>query len=138
MNFQITKHFLTLIFILVQQIVRNDRTLEQIVFPIPEICEYLTKDTKTRVFNTAEQDDQGSKVAHFFDRTELMFDEMKWQKKLRGQPKLCWVSGHMSLWANILFNCAVLINVIVALFYPFESSLIWGEYRKFFIRIELN
>ena len=67
-----------------EQIVRHDRTMEQIVFPIPEICEYLTKDTKVRVFHTAERDDQGSKVAAFFQRADDMFDEMKWQKKLRG------------------------------------------------------
>lgn len=66
------------------QIVRNDRTLEQIVFPIPEICEYLTTDTKLKILNTAERDDQGSKVADFFERTEETFNEMKWQKKLRG------------------------------------------------------
>lgn len=105
------------------EIVRNDRTLEQIVFPIPEICEYLTHDTKVKVLNTAERDDQGSKVADFFDRTESMFNEMKWQKKLRGQPALFWVSSYMSLWANILFNCAVLINVIVAFFYPFDNVI---------------
>lgn len=105
------------------EIVRNDRTLEQIVFPIPEICEYLTHDTKVRVLHTAELDDQGSKVADFFDRSEAMFNEMKWQKKLRGQPSLFWVSSYMSLWANILFNCAVLINVIVAFFYPFTSTI---------------
>ena len=58
--------------------------MEQIVFPIPEMCEYLTHDTKVRVFNTAERDDQGSKVAEFFQRVDDMFDEMKWQKKLRG------------------------------------------------------
>ena len=28
---------------------RSDRTLEQIVFPIPEICEYLTEETKFKV-----------------------------------------------------------------------------------------
>lgn len=67
------------------QIVRHDRTLEQIVFPIPEICEYLTSDTKTKILNTAERDDQGSKVSDFFERTEDMFSEMKWQKKLRGR-----------------------------------------------------
>ncbi|EFX60888.1 hypothetical protein DAPPUDRAFT_275084 [Daphnia pulex] len=44
------------------EIVRHDRTMEQIVFPIPEMCEYLTNDTKVRVFHTAERDDQGSKV----------------------------------------------------------------------------
>jgi inositol 1,4,5-triphosphate receptor type 1 len=105
------------------EIVRNDRTLEQIVFPIPEICEYLTHDTQFKVLNTAELDDQGSKVADFFDRTEPMFNEMKWQKKLRGQPALFWVSSYMSLWASILFYCAVLINVIVAFFYPYDGDM---------------
>lgn len=102
---------------------RHDRTLEQIVFPIPEICELITQDTKIRVLHTAERDDQGSKVSDFFERTEDMFNEMKWQKKLRGQPMLFWVSSYMSLWSNILFNCAVLINIIVAFFYPFVDNL---------------
>ncbi|XP_046746795.1 inositol 1,4,5-trisphosphate receptor isoform X1 [Diprion similis] len=105
------------------EIVRQDRTLEQIVFPIPEICELITMDTKLRVLSTSELDDQGSKVSDFFERTEDMFNEMKWQKKLRGQPMLFWVSSYMSLWSNILFNCAVFINVIVALFYPFVDSV---------------
>ncbi|CAB3383323.1 Hypothetical predicted protein [Cloeon dipterum] len=105
------------------EIVRSDRTLEQIVFPIPEICEYLTTDTKSRIFNTAELDDQGSKVSDFFEKTDDMFDEMKWQKKLRGQPLLFWVSSYMSLWSAMLFNCAVFINVIVAFFYPFNENV---------------
>ncbi|XP_011870190.1 PREDICTED: inositol 1,4,5-trisphosphate receptor isoform X7 [Vollenhovia emeryi] len=105
------------------EIVRHDRTLEQIVFPIPEICELITVDTKIRVLNTTERDDQGSKVSDFFERTEDMFNEMKWQKKLRGQPLLFWMSSYMSLWSNILFNCAVLINLIVAFFYPFVDSV---------------
>ncbi|XP_073839343.1 inositol 1,4,5,-trisphosphate receptor isoform X2 [Musca autumnalis] len=105
------------------EIVRHDRTLEQIVFPIPEICEYLTTDTKMKIFHTAERDDQGSKVADFFDKAEEMFNEMKWQKKLRGQPFLFWVSSYMSLWSNILFNCVVVINIIVAFFYPFDNTV---------------
>jgi len=57
--------------------------MEQIVFPIPEICEYLTEETKDKVYTTAERDEQGSKVSDFFERHEDMFAEMKWQKKLR-------------------------------------------------------
>ncbi|XP_018320612.1 inositol 1,4,5-trisphosphate receptor isoform X2 [Agrilus planipennis] len=105
------------------EIVRQDRTLEQIVFPIPEICEYITTDTKIKVLHTAEKDDQGSKVADFFERTEEMFNEMKWQKKLRAQHMLFWVSSYMSLWSNCLFNCAVVINLIVAFFYPFNDTV---------------
>ncbi|XP_014243514.1 inositol 1,4,5-trisphosphate receptor [Cimex lectularius] len=105
------------------EIVRHDRTLEQIVFPIPEICEYITHETKVKVLHTAERDDQGSKVSDFFERSDDMFNEMKWQKKLRGQPALFWVSSYMSLWSNVLFNCAVLINLIVAFFYPFTDTV---------------
>ena len=54
------------------------------MFPVPPVCEYLTSETKTKVFVTAERDEQGSKVANFFDQTDDMFMEMQWQKKLRG------------------------------------------------------
>ncbi|GAB1604735.1 inositol 1,4,5-trisphosphate receptor type 1-like isoform X6 [Argonauta hians] len=104
------------------EIVRNDRTLERIVFPIPEICEYLTDETKNKVYYTAERDDQGSKVADFFERHEDMFAEMKWQKQLRANSLLFWFSSHMLLWGNISFNLAVLMNLLVAFFYPFDQS----------------
>lgn len=58
------------------------------MFPIPEICELITLDTKIKVLHTTERDDQGSKVSDFFERTEDMFNEMKWQKKLRGMIDL--------------------------------------------------
>lgn len=104
------------------EIVRHDRTMEQIVFPVPQICEFLTRETKVKVYNTTERDEQSSKVSDFFERTEDLFNEMKWQKKLRGQPVLYWVSRHMSTWSTVAFNLAVLINVIVATFYPFEGA----------------
>ena len=58
--------------------------MEQIVFPIPEVCEYLTPETKVRVFTTVERDDQGSQVSEFFGLVDEMFQEMQWQKNLRG------------------------------------------------------
>ncbi|EFX61648.1 hypothetical protein DAPPUDRAFT_338582 [Daphnia pulex] len=80
------------------EIVRHDRTMEQIVFPIPEMCEYLTNDTKVRVFHTAERDDQGSKVAAFFEGL-----------------------AHVHLESNPL-QFGIIINLIVAFFYPFDTD----------------
>jgi len=80
------------------EVVRSDRTMEQIVFPIPEICEYLTPETKHRVFVTAERDDQNSKVTDFFHQHETLFTEMLWQKKLRGgicRTDLSWIVIHI-------------------------------------------
>ncbi|XP_060113469.1 inositol 1,4,5-trisphosphate receptor type 2 [Heteronotia binoei] len=104
------------------EIVRHDRNMEQIVFPVPNICEFLTHESKYRVFNTTERDDQGSKVNDFFLQTEDLHNEMKWQKKIRNNPALFWFSRHISLWGSISFNLAVFINLAVALFYPFGDD----------------
>jgi hypothetical protein len=66
------------------QIVRHDRTMEQIVFPVPQVCEFLTRESKMKTYHTVERDEQGSKVFDFFERTDDLFNEMKWQKSLRG------------------------------------------------------
>ncbi|KAJ3602870.1 hypothetical protein NHX12_030615, partial [Muraenolepis orangiensis] len=70
------------------EIVRLDRTMEQIVFPVPNICEFLTHESKLRVYYTTERDEQGSKINDFFLRSEDLFNEMNWQKKLRGTQEV--------------------------------------------------
>ncbi|XP_075679625.1 inositol 1,4,5,-trisphosphate receptor isoform X3 [Dermatophagoides pteronyssinus] len=104
------------------EIVRIDRTMEQIVFPVPQICEFLTDESKMKIYYQSERDEQGSKVFDFFERSEDLFNEMKWQKRLRDQPFLYWVSRHMTLWNSFSFNLAVVINLIVALMYPFPDK----------------
>ncbi|XP_029457322.1 inositol 1,4,5-trisphosphate receptor type 1 isoform X1 [Rhinatrema bivittatum] len=103
------------------EIVRLDRTMEQIVFPVPSICEFLTKESKLRIYYSTERDEQGSKINDFFLRSEDLFNEMNWQKKLRAQPVLYWCSRNMSFWSSISFNLAVLMNLLVAFFYPFKG-----------------
>uniref|UniRef100_A0A4W3GFZ5 Inositol 1,4,5-trisphosphate receptor n=1 Tax=Callorhinchus milii TaxID=7868 RepID=A0A4W3GFZ5_CALMI len=104
------------------EIIRNDRSMEQIIFPVPSICEYITKDSKHRVFNTTEQDEQGSKVYDFFEKSIFLHNEMEWQKKLRSMPVLYWYSRRMSLWGSISFNLAVFINLVIAFFYPYGEA----------------
>ncbi|XP_031977250.1 inositol 1,4,5-trisphosphate receptor type 1 isoform X12 [Corvus moneduloides] len=103
------------------EIVRSDRTMEQIVFPVPSICEFLTKESKLRIYYTTERDEQGSKINDFFLKSEDLFNEMNWQKKLRAQPFLYWCARNMSFWSSISFNLAVLMNLLVAFFYPFKG-----------------
>ncbi|XP_068125479.1 inositol 1,4,5-trisphosphate-gated calcium channel ITPR3 isoform X2 [Hyperolius riggenbachi] len=108
------------------EIVRADRSMEQIVFPIPDICKFLTEETKHRVFNTTEQDEQGSKVSDFFDQSSFLHNEMEWQKKLRSMPLIYWFSRRMTLWGTISFNLAVFINLIIAFFYPYVEGTSMG------------
>ncbi|XP_032895218.1 inositol 1,4,5-trisphosphate receptor type 2 [Amblyraja radiata] len=104
------------------EIVRHDRSMEQIVFPVSSICGYLTHESKFKVFNSTERDEQGSKVNDFFQQSHNLYNEMIWQKKIKNNPGLFWFSKNMSLWGNISFNFAVFINLAVALFYPFGDE----------------
>ncbi|KAM9807824.1 inositol 1,4,5-trisphosphate-gated calcium channel ITPR2 [Neosynchiropus ocellatus] len=104
------------------EIVRHDRTMEQIVFPVPNICEYLTEESKFRVFTTTERDDQGSKVNDFFQQFDNLYNEMRWQKKIRKNKAMFWFSRHISLWGSISFYLACLLNISVAVFYPFGDD----------------
>ncbi|XP_041860303.1 inositol 1,4,5-trisphosphate receptor type 3 isoform X1 [Melanotaenia boesemani] len=104
------------------EIVREDRSMEQIVFPVHPICEFLTEESKVRVFATTEQDEQGSKVTHYFEQTSFLHGEMEWQKKLRSMPVLYWFSRRMSLWGTISFKLALFINLIIVFFYPYDSG----------------
>lgn len=78
---------------LIVQIVRQDRTMEEIVFPVPNICEFLTTESKLRIYYTTERDEQGSKINDFFLRAEDLFNEMNWQKKLRGKEPVLVIYG---------------------------------------------
>lgn len=40
--------------------------MEQIVFPVPQICEFLTEESKTMVYTTCERDDQNSKASYYY------------------------------------------------------------------------
>ncbi|XP_053740824.1 inositol 1,4,5-trisphosphate receptor type 2 isoform X1 [Synchiropus splendidus] len=104
------------------EIVRHDRTMEQIVFPVPNICEYLTEESMFRVFTTTERDDQGSKVNDFFQQFDNLYNEMRWQKKIRKNKAMFWFSRHISLWGSISFYLACLLNISVAVFYPFGDD----------------
>ncbi|XP_035763053.1 inositol 1,4,5-trisphosphate receptor type 2 [Neolamprologus brichardi] len=113
------------------EIVRNDRSMEQIVFPVPNICEYLTEESKTRVFTTTERDDQGSKVNDFFHQFDNLYNEMRWQKKIRKNKALFWFSRHISLWGSISFYLAMFCALFDCLFFhtgtlsPFWNILLW-------------
>jgi inositol 1,4,5-triphosphate receptor type 3 len=46
--------------------------IEQIVYPVPQICEYLTERSKHHVFTTTERDEHGSKVKMLFNLSMLV------------------------------------------------------------------
>lgn len=97
------------------EIVRDNRTLERITFPVPQICGYLTHETKTHVYQNSEQDERGSKIPAFFQLVDDLFDEMNWQRELQTKPLLYSISRHMSFWSSIEFELSCLVSFLVIL-----------------------
>ena len=69
-------------FVFLSKIVRKDRTLEKIVFPVPQECRYLTEQSKDDVLQGTKCNEQGSKVDHFFTQIEHLHNEMMCQQAL--------------------------------------------------------
>ncbi|CAG7731913.1 unnamed protein product [Allacma fusca] len=106
------------------EIVRQgeEEYLERVVFPIPSKCGFLTKDTKEKVFRTTESDEKGSKVSNFFEQRDSLMYEMEWQQTLLNRQMLYNCSLYESFLGNLVFNMIVMINIAVALGYPFPKE----------------
>ncbi|CAJ0565469.1 unnamed protein product, partial [Mesorhabditis spiculigera] len=104
------------------EIVRRDRTLERVVFPIHPTCSFLTKETKQSVYENTERDAQGSKVTEFFGHWEDLYEEMRWQEKLQKRMFLSWCTQRLRLWGRLCLFFAILVNCTVALHFPFTQN----------------
>ncbi|KAG9509653.1 Inositol 1,4,5-trisphosphate receptor, partial [Fragariocoptes setiger] len=103
------------------EIVREDRELERIVFRVPQICEYLTRESKMHVLQTTKQDEQGSKVGDFFSQSNALHQEMKWQKELQTRPSLYWFSCNQTRWAACQLQLTIVIALTTLLFWSSSS-----------------
>lgn len=72
---------------------------------------------------------------HFRSTSLLSTTNRLWSTVcLPAQPILYWCSRNMSFWSSISFNLAVLMNLLVAFFYPLEGvrggqcSMIYSEF----------
>uniref|UniRef100_A0A0N5C5P1 Inositol 1,4,5-trisphosphate receptor n=1 Tax=Strongyloides papillosus TaxID=174720 RepID=A0A0N5C5P1_STREA len=104
------------------EIVREDRNLERVVFPIYDICLYLTPETQNYVYMNTERDNQGSKVTGFFEKWEHLYAEMRWQRKLENRKILSHITQLLPLWGRLSLFFAIIINFVIGLYYPIGSN----------------
>lgn len=88
------------------------------MFPVPNICEFLTQESKLRVYYTTERDEQGSKINDFFLRSEDLFNEMNWQKKLRGTQE---ATGNTNTVPCAFYSSTFISFISYCLVYPSAS-----------------
>jgi hypothetical protein len=111
------------------EVVRNNR-LERITFPVPNLCAFLTRDSKQKVYVETDVDEHGSKIPAFYSSINGLFEEMKWQMKLKSRPDLYQLTTNFGNWKALAFTFAILLNLIVAIYYPFTTPRSPGRFQS--------
>ena len=69
-----------------------------------------------------EVDEQNSKVTGFFQSVFHLFEEMKWQKRLKSRQNLYDITVLYSTWKSQAFVFALLLNLLVAATFPYNTA----------------
>eukprot|EP01135_Chromosphaera_perkinsii_P009083 Nk52_evm14s1607 gene=Nk52_evmTU14s1607 len=101
------------------EIVKDDR-LEEVLFPINPLCEFLTEESKRNVIFKTPRDEQGSKIPGFFRQTNDLYREMIWQSTLQRRPFTYWYTRYFRRWRDFAFMLGVIINLIIMIYFPLE------------------
>ncbi|KAI6654157.1 Inositol 1,4,5-trisphosphate receptor 1 isoform [Oopsacas minuta] len=107
------------------EIVRQDSDkirMERIVFPKPEICNHLDEQTKIAFLKNARADNKGSRVDYFFKEFEHLYSIMENKQRLKTSDWRVYITNRIGTWSDFKFSFALIINMILALYYPFDKT----------------
>jgi inositol 1,4,5-triphosphate receptor type 1 len=116
------------------EIVKASGSLEEIVFPVPQVCTRLKQADKMKIFQSCERDGQGSKIADFFEKSSTLFEQLTWEKGISRFNLILTLAKNKSTYSAATFTLMLMINLLIALFYPYDcehSSITWKENISF-------
>ena len=96
--------------------------MERIVFPKPEICNHLDEQTQTSFLKNAKSDNKGSRVDYFFKQFDDLYGIMENKQRLKTSDWRVYITNRAGIWSNLKFSLALIINLILVLYFPFEES----------------
>eukprot|EP00800_Vazella_pourtalesii_P015780 TRINITY_DN4342_c0_g1_i5.p1 TRINITY_DN4342_c0_g1~~TRINITY_DN4342_c0_g1_i5.p1 ORF type:complete len:1829 (-),score=335.50 TRINITY_DN4342_c0_g1_i5:43-5529(-) len=109
------------------EIMRQDSEkirMERIVFPKPDICNHLDKQTKISFLKNAKVDNKGSRVDYFFRQFDELYGIMENKQRLKTSEWRVYITNRIQQWSDFKFSFALLINMILALYYPFDKAVV--------------
>nr|CAH8857369.1 unnamed protein product [Trichobilharzia regenti] len=107
------------------EIIRENNKIERIIYPIPEMCQYLTNTKKCQLLNKTVMDDDHTKLPSLFELIEDIYAEMLCAKHMLVHPWIHWFSFRSQWISDASFYQTLCLNFLLIAFYPFqgESSL---------------
>jgi hypothetical protein len=101
------------------EIVRLDRTLEEVYFPVPILFHFLSEKSKQQLEWEVDRSTPQKRVEDFVRRSAGMIHEMRHNERISHIGPLHLLSSHAEALQTSMFYLSVLINVLILLFtYP--------------------
>ncbi|CAH8561358.1 unnamed protein product [Heterobilharzia americana] len=112
------------------EIVRENNIIERLIYPIPEICHYLTNAKKHQLLNWTVMDDDHSKIPSMFEMIEDIYAEMLCAKHMLVHTWIHWFSLRSQWISDASFYQTLCLNVLLVIFYPFQEESLSLSFTK--------
>ncbi|CAH8853345.1 unnamed protein product [Trichobilharzia szidati] len=104
------------------EIIRENNKIERIIYPIPEMCQYLTNTKKCQLLNKTIMDDDHTKLPSLFELIEDIYAEMLCAKHMLVHPWIHWFSFRSQWISDASFYQTLCLNFLLITFYPFQGK----------------
>ncbi|KAI9193543.1 uncharacterized protein BJ171DRAFT_250962 [Polychytrium aggregatum] len=92
--------------------VKGEEKLQSVLFPIPDMCQYLSQDAKDTFLWTVNRDTPESKIEDFMAKSVELAFRMKNQAQVTENPRTSWITNNHDLWWSLAFRLTLALNVI--------------------------
>ncbi|KAJ1566124.1 Inositol 1,4,5-trisphosphate receptor type 2 [Nowakowskiella sp. JEL0078] len=90
----------------------NEKRLHSVLFPIPNICKLLRKDSKKRFLWQKKRPSPQEKVQDFVQQSEDMYFEIRNQARIANNKALTILANYFKTWWQSAFALTLLLNIM--------------------------
>ncbi|KAI8365871.1 hypothetical protein EDC96DRAFT_509091 [Choanephora cucurbitarum] len=94
----------------------QEKQLTRVLFPIPEICRFLRKETRQRFLWNAKRESPSSKIEDFVQQSEIIIFEIENQAHISSSPYLSLLTMYSAFWWESAYGVTVLLNMLLMMY----------------------
>ncbi|KAL0092132.1 IP3 receptor [Phycomyces blakesleeanus] len=94
----------------------QEKQLSRVLFPIPEVCNYLREDTKQRFLWNVKRDSPSAKIEDFVQQSSSIIYEIKYQARVASNKYLSLLTEYSSFWWQASYGVTIILNLLMLIY----------------------
>ncbi|CAO0799740.1 unnamed protein product [Mucor circinelloides] len=94
----------------------QDKQLTRVLFPVPEICQYLRQETKQRFLWNVKRESPSSKIEDFVQQSDMIMYEIENQAHVAHSKYLSFLTDYSAFWWESAYGISVLLNAMLMMY----------------------